>query len=120
MEEIDTFTEGTVKQPLLRTCINANNASNLGTSSLESTASLRALPSLASADTSNVEARNHSQVRITPDICENGDAIDANNYASTIVSSCSTSSSMSVRILETKGNSLRFEPAAATPNTIRF
>ena len=109
MEELDTFTEGTVKQPALRTCINATNTSNIGTPSLDSTASLRVLPPIASGDTSNVEARNHSHDRLSPDICQNGDGIDTNNYASTTVSSRSTSSSMSEQILETVENQQSIE-----------
>lgn len=112
MEELDTFTEGAVKQPALRTCINANNTSNIGTPSLDSTASLRVLSPLASGDTSNVEARNHSHDRLSPDICQNGDAVDTNNYASTTVSSRSTSSSMSEQTLETENQqSLEVEQA---------
>ena len=109
MEELDTFTEGTVKQPALRTCINTNNTSNVSTPSSDSTVSLRVLPPFASGDTSNVEASNHSHDRLSPDICQNGDGIDTNNYASTTVSSRSTSSSMSEQMLETTENQQSIE-----------
>ena len=95
MEELDTFTDGTVKQPALRTCINANNTSNINAPLLDTTPSLSVLPSLASGDKSNAEAaRNHSHDRLSPDICENSDTVNTNNYASTTGSSRSNSSSM--------------------------
>lgn len=91
MEEIDSFTEGKVKQPALRSCINTNDPKGNNLPLFDST-------TLASGDTSNVDQYNSSNNKLNTEISLSGNTEDKEleeNYASTTMSSRSNSSSMS-------------------------
>lgn len=118
MDELNTLTEGKVKQPALRTCINTTGLTNNGTQSLDTTASLRVFPSLGSENKTYLEDCDSSHNRLSHDVSQNGNDVDEdvneNAYTSTAVSSHSNCSSMSEQTAQTAGH----EQAAALEQAI--
>ena len=102
MEGLDPFTEGSVKQNTLRTCINTNSVTSNDASDLDNSSSLRLFPSRGSGDAANEEHCNYSHDRLSSDICQNGNTVENDveerNFASTTVSSPSDSSSTSGQV----------------------